>query len=119
MSDPALAHGYSADPLRRDSDGIGEAPALHMADVGIGRCRCEGANVILLRRAFDLVGHAVGDGRRPLLIGLTYPDPNQRQSRNVASMALATPSLSFLQRHATPPPNCLLSASIVAARPLP
>lgn len=83
-------------------DGINDAPALHIADVGVSVEHAvdvarESADVILLRRDLDVLRQGVEDGRRTFANTLKYISiTTSANFGNMVSMALATPLLPFL-----------------------
>lgn len=83
-------------------DGINDAPALHVADVGISVDQAvdvarESADIVLLQRDLDVLRQGVEDGRRTFANTLKYiAITTSANFGNMVSMALATPLLPFL-----------------------
>lgn len=83
-------------------DGINDAPALRLADVGISVDKAvdvarESADIILLHRDLDVLRQGVIDGRRTFANTLKYISiTTSANFGNMISMALATPLLPFL-----------------------
>ena len=83
-------------------DGINDAPALRLADVGISVEKAvdvarESADIVLLRRDLDVLRRGVIDGRRTFANTLKYISITIAGNfGNMVSMALATPFLPFL-----------------------
>lgn len=125
MSDAALVHAAARtrlfveiDPQQKErivralqrgghavgflGDGINDAPALHVADVGISVDTAvdvarESADIILLHRSLDVLRQGVEDGRRTFANTLKYiAITTSANFGNMVSMAVATPLLPFL-----------------------
>jgi len=83
-------------------DGINDAPALHVADVGISvdgavDVARESADIILSTRDLDVLRQGVERGRRTFANTLKYiAIATSSTFGNMVSMALATPFLPFL-----------------------
>ena len=83
-------------------DGINDAPALRLADVGISVDKAvdvarESADIVLLHRDLDVLRQGVIDGRRTFANTLKYISiTTSANFGNMVSMALATPLLPFL-----------------------
>ncbi len=83
-------------------DGINDAPALRLADVGISVDKAvdvarESADIVLLHRDLDVLRRGVIDGRRTFANTLKYISiTTSANFGNMVSMALATPFLPFL-----------------------
>lgn len=83
-------------------DGINDAPALRLADVGISVDKAvdvarESADIVLLHRDLDVIRKGVIDGRRTFANTLKYISiTTSANFGNMVSMALATPLLPFL-----------------------
>ena len=83
-------------------DGINDAPALKLADVGISVDKAvdvarESADLVLLQRDLDVLRHGVIAGRRTFAYTLKYiAITTSANFGNMISMAIATPLLPFL-----------------------
>lgn len=83
-------------------DGINDAPALRLADVGISVDKAvdvarESADIVLLSPDLDVLRQGVVDGRRTFANTLKYISiTTSANFGNMVSMALATPLLPFL-----------------------
>ncbi|GAA0281067.1 magnesium-translocating P-type ATPase [Alteraurantiacibacter aestuarii] len=83
-------------------DGINDAPALRLADVGISVDKAvdvarESADIVLLHRDIDVIRQGVVDGRRTFANTLKYISiTTSANFGNMVSMALAVPLLPFL-----------------------
>ncbi len=83
-------------------DGINDAPALRLADVGISVDKAvdvarESADIVLLKRDLDVLRRGVIDGRRTFANTQKYISiTTSANFGNMVSMALATPLLPFL-----------------------
>jgi len=83
-------------------DGINDAPALRLADIGISVDQAvdvarESADIVLLHRDLDVLRQGVIDGRRTFANTLKYISiTTSANFGNMVSMALATPLLPFL-----------------------
>ncbi len=83
-------------------DGINDAPALHVADVGISVDQAvdvarESADIVLLRPSLDVLRGGVEEGRRTFANTMKYICiTTSANFGNMMSMALMTPLLPFL-----------------------
>lgn len=83
-------------------DGINDAPALRLADVGVSVDTAvdvarESADIVLLRHDLDVLRKGVVDGRKTFANTLKYISiTTSANFGNMVSMALATPLLPFL-----------------------
>jgi P-type Mg2+ transporter len=83
-------------------DGINDAPALHVADVGISVDQAvdvarHSADIVLLRRDLDVLRIGIESGRRTFANTLKYISiTTSANFGNMVSMALATPFLPYL-----------------------